>query len=208
MAIGNKSGQAGGAVPLLGESEIRQQSSAADALTITLASGVTSTAGGQGFVVRRWVAEGTSGGGVEPFAVEYDGVRGRRHIVALSSASTAITISASQSGALITVPGFTSGATITLPAMEAGLSYEFYVAGTVSSGIITISAATAGTLVVHNDAAANSIVFGKSGSASGTIIGGSVRLVSDGTKWYSIMQPAFTSAAPTSLTMTELAIVT
>lgn len=207
MTVGSKSGQAGESVSLQGESEIRQQSSAADALTITLASGVTSTAGGQGLVVRRFAPEGASGG-TEAFVVEYDGVRGRRHIVAMSSASSAITLSASDSGGFIVVPGFSSGATITLPAVAAGLSYELYMLGAPASGVVAVKAATTGTMVAFNDAAADTIVFGKAGGASGTTIGGSLRLHTDGTKWYSIMQPAFTSAAPTSATMTSFAIET
>lgn len=206
MTVGKKSGQAGGAVPLQGESEIRQQSSAADALTITLASGVTSTAGGQGLVVRRFAPEGTSGAYVEPFAVEYDGVRGRRHVVAISTAATGFSPAASQSGGMFIIGDCTAAPlTITLPAMDAGLWYEFYQGGAVAASGTLITAATAGTLVVFNDVAANSIQIG---GATGVTIGGSVRVITDGTKWYSIMQPAFTSAAPATATMTLMGILT
>ena len=134
--------------------------------------------------------------------------RGYREIVALSTRSSACTLSTADSGKLVLLGGWSSGLTLTLPAMEDGLNYELYCAGAPASGIYTISAATAGTLVVYGDAAANSITFGKSGTASGTVTGGGLRLVTDGTLWYSIMEPAFTSAAPTSATMTEYAIVT
>lgn len=134
--------------------------------------------------------------------------RGAREIVALSTGSTAFTLSTGDSGKMLIIGAYTSGVTITLPTMEDGLNYELYCGGAPTSGVYTISAATAGDLVVYGDAAANSILFGKAGAASGTNIGGGLRLVTDGSKWYSIMLPAFTSAAPTSATMTTYAIVT
>ena len=52
MTTGNKSGYAGGSVPLEGESEIRQASSGIDVLTISLNSGAGSTTAGKAFVVK------------------------------------------------------------------------------------------------------------------------------------------------------------
>jgi hypothetical protein len=106
---------------------------------------------------------------------------------------------------MIIVPGFTSGALLTLPAVGDGLNFEFYHVGGTASGVVTYAAAATGTIVCYGDAAADSITIGKATGAPA--IGGSVRFVCDGTYWYTIMQPAFSSAAPTSATMTEYAIV-
>jgi len=128
-----------------------------------------------------------------------------REVIALSSGSTAITVSTGWSGKMIIVPGFTSGALLTLPAVGDGLNFEFYHVGGTASGVVTYAAAATGTIVCYGDAAADSITIGKATGAPS--IGGSVRFVCDGTYWYTIMQPAFSSAAPTSATMTEYAIV-
>lgn len=137
--------------------------------------------------------------------------KGKCEIVALSTASTAVSISTADSGKLFilgefaTTSGGGGGPTITLPAVGDGLNYEFYVAGGLTSGAISFAAAATGTMVVYNDVAADSVNIGKATGAS--VIGGAVRFVSNGTKWYSIMEPAFTSAAPTTGTMTEFGFV-
>lgn len=134
---------------------------------------------------------------------------GQREIVAMSSGSTTpVVMKAAQSGSFIVIPAIASGVTVTLPAPAAGLNYEFYCAGgsATAAGFYTFKTPTTGTMVAYGDAAADSITIGKTSGAP--YIGGAVRFVSDGTLWYSIMEPAFTSAAPTSATMTEFSIQT
>lgn len=127
---------------------------------------------------------------------------GQKEIITLSSGSTApVVLKSDQSGAFVVIPGMTSGMTITLPAPAAGLEFEFYVKAATTSGVIKIAAPTTGTMVIKGDAAADALNIGKAAGAA--VIGGAIRFVSDGTLWYSIMEPAFSSAAPTSLTMTE-----
>ena len=131
--------------------------------------------------------------------------RGKCEVVALSTVSTAITLSTADSGKFLLLPAVTSGATITLPTMADGLHYEIYVKGALASGTYSFASATADTIVGYNDAALDSINIGKATGAG--VIGGSVRFISDGSKWYSVMRPAFTSAAPTTLTATEFGLV-
>lgn len=201
MAVGKLTGQPGNTVPLEGESEIRQTSSAVDLVTLTLASGATSTAAGKGLVVKRWGDYGSSAG-VAMFEVDYDGVYGRRKVTALTTASTAVDIASSQSGMFMLIPASASGWTITLPACAAGLWYEFYVTGAQSTAAaVKIKGASTGLMVFYADAAGDMITLGKASGAP--TIGGSLRVISDGALWYCITQPAFSSAAPTSLTMTE-----
>lgn len=202
MATGKQSGQSGNVAPVLGEFEIRQQSSATDLLTLSMAEGA-STGAGKAMVVKRWAEPGSSEG-VAMFEVGYDGVYGRRKVTTLSSASTGVTLASSQSGMFVVVPGMTSGLTVTLPAPEAGLWYELYVKANLTSGLITLKSASTGLVVAYGNAAADAIVIGKT---VGTEIGGSMRVHSDGTQWYSLFQPAVSSLAPTSATMTMMAIV-
>jgi hypothetical protein len=125
--------------------------------------------------------------------------------VAVSTASTGLTVAASQSGGFFVIGDCTAAPlTITLPAVAAGLWYEFYQGGAVTASGTIVKAATTGTMVAFNDAAADSIQIG---GATAVAIGGSLRVLSDGTKWYSIMQPGFTSAAPATATMTLFGIV-
>lgn len=202
-----QSGQLGNMAPLNGEFEIRQGSTAADAITISMASGASTTAGSALVVQRQGsTVVGSSIGGFPIFRAEYDGVWGLRKVYNLSTASTGITLAASQSGGFCISGDCTAGAqTITLPAMAAGLNYEVMVGGAVAASGLTIAAATAGTIVTYGDAAANSIEIGET---TGTAIGGSVRFISDGTKWYSITQPSLTSAAAATNTMTLYTITT
>lgn len=206
MTKGKDSGQSGNALPLVSTSArtMVQDSTTIDALTISLSSGVTDTAGGQGLVVRRNYYAGTSGG-TELFVAEYDGVRGYRHIETMSSASTAITLGASQSGTFFLL-NFTasSGFTVTLPAVAQGLWYEFFTQTPPNSGVTTIAAPTCGTMVRFNDTAADAIYFGTDAAASGTEIGMGCRVLSDGTKWLVIPEPALTSAALTTGTMSAI----
>lgn len=200
MSVGNKIGFPGEAVPLHGNSEIRQNSSATDVVTLTMASGATTTAAGYGLAILKSSAGTISSAAGTVFRVDYDGIQERRHIVTISTASTGYTPATSQSGAFFVIPGdWSSAMTITLPVMEAGLWYEFYVGGsTIVGSAATIAAATAGEIVTFNDVAADSVIMG----ATGTSVGGSIRFLSDGTKWYAIPQPAMTSAALATTNMT------
>jgi hypothetical protein len=210
MAVGTKTGGfPGNAIPLTGNSEIRQASSGTDVMTITLNSSVASTTGGRGLVVRQFDASQSTGGDV--FVTEYDGIRGRRHTVQIgTTTSTGYTVSASQSGAFFVIGNATAGADagwstkpllVTLPAQQAGLWYEFYCMGAMLSSGVTFQAAGASADIVYKGTVAqNKIHFGVASGVSA--IGGGLRFHSNGTKWYAFQEPGYTSAAPATATMT------
>lgn len=210
MTVGKDTGQMGNCLPLSGNAEIRQGSSAADGLTITLSSGVNSTSGGQGIVVRRNQTAGTSGG-TELFVTEYAGTRGYRKVKALTSAATSGVqrLSVDDAGSFLILPTVTttgsSDQSWTLPANEQGLWYEIYAPAAIATGVIRINAPSCGGMIVFDDSAADALAFNK---ASGAVtIGGSARFYSDGSKWHAISQASWTSGAPTSATMTSFNII-
>jgi len=210
MTIGRDTGQLGNALPLSGGGVIQQGSSSVDALTITMNSSVTSTASNALRVQR--TAEAGSSGGAELFVAEYDGVRGLRHIIALSSAAASGTqyLTPDMYGAFCILPAVTttgsSNQTWTLPPAEQGGFFEIYAPAALATGIVVFKAPSCGGMVVFDDSAADSFSLGKATGVE--IIGGSVRFHSDGSQWVVIPQPAFTSAAPTSATMTPFSIQT
>lgn len=201
-----RSGQLGNMAPLHGEFEIKQDSSSLPALTIMGATGGSTSAESILEIQRASISEFSSVGGVPVFRVEHDGVWGMRKVVVLASAG-AVTMGASLSGAFCVIPDNTAAAAeITLPAAAAGLWYEFYQAGgAAGSGTYIVGAAT-GLFVVYGDVAADGVNIG--GTATATPEGGSLRVICDGTKWYTVMQPALSSAAGATNTMTLYGIIT
>lgn len=88
------------------------------------------------------------------------------------------TVLATDNGTLFTTRGAVGAVNFTLPAIAKGLEYKFFVEADQS---LTITSATADTLVVFNDLAADTIAF----STSSEKIGGSftVRANDDASKW-------------------------
>lgn len=213
MAIGNETGQMGNTLPLSGGGLLQQGSSAEVGLTITINSSVTSTAMNALRIQRAPAAGAGSTGGTEVFTVEYNGVRGLRQTRKLSStvlSSADYNLPREYSGEFIIIPDMaTSGSSnviIRLPPVEQGLWFELYNEGTITTGTLQVLANSCGTAVVHNDSAADGLAFNKTTGVLG--VGGSIRCHSDGTKWIMLTQPAFTSAAPTSATMTSFGVIT
>lgn len=214
MTIGNETGQMGNTLPLSGGGLLQQGSSAEVGLTITINSSVTSTAM-NALRIQRAPANAAAGstGGTEVFTVEYNGVRGLRQTRKLSSAvlsSADYNLPREYSGEFIIIPDVaasgSSNVIIRLPPVEQGLWFELCNEGVITSGTLQVLANSCGTAVVHNDSAADGLAFNK---ATGAVaVGGSVRCHSDGTKWIMLTQPAFTSAAPTSATMTSFGVIT
>jgi hypothetical protein len=88
------------------------------------------------------------------------------------------TITTNDFGKMFTNRGDTDAITFTLPAVStapAGVIVWFYQIADFNMAI----AGTAGELVTHNDAAANSVTY----STAGDLIGTCIAAVSDGTSW-------------------------
>lgn len=88
------------------------------------------------------------------------------------------TVTAADNNAIFTNQGATAAVTFTLPTLAKGLRYKFFAEAAQDVHVVS---ATADTMVVFNDAAADSINI----NTSNEIIGGSVELVAnaDATKW-------------------------
>lgn len=97
------------------------------------------------------------------------------------SAKTAnYTVRESDNGTLFTNKGATGAVTFTLPATaKRGLEYTFYV---VADQNVTITAGTVGTLVVQDNAAADSLAI----NTADELIGTGIRVVGDGALWYAM----------------------
>jgi len=144
MPTGFQSGQAGNAVPLSGEAEIRNASSGTDVLTITGHSSMSTAA--DFLVLRGDILEGSSGSATERFSVGSSGQlrQYKRYARTESTASTAPTLGASQSGQVVTYAGFTSGPRVLLPAPVPGLTYTLIQGAAMASHALHVSA-TRGT---------------------------------------------------------------
>lgn len=123
MPTGFQSAQAGNALPLSGEAEMRLASSGLDGLTITGHSSMSTAA--NFLVLRAFDDAGATRADMERFVVGSSGeIRThQKSITALSTASTAPTLGASQSGGVFLAGGWTSGPRVLLPAPERGLNY-------------------------------------------------------------------------------------
>jgi len=133
MPTGFNSAQAGNAVPLSGETEMRMASSGTDALTIT---GHSSMSTGADFLVfRTYVPEGTTGAASEKFVVGSSGElrQFKYNVLNLTSGpnvgqwpttfSTAITLASTDSGKVFNFYGFASALHVHLPAPTPGMNF-------------------------------------------------------------------------------------
>lgn len=107
----------------------------------------------------------------------------------VSLTATTYTLKASQSGAFVHNAAMTAACTLTLPAISDGPFYFKIVQG--AGYGITVTAATADTIITFNDAAADSVVF----STSSELIGGHYEVFCDGT--YLFVLPILASEAQT-----------
>jgi hypothetical protein len=109
---------------------------------------------------------------------------GWRNVVARTSNYT---VKESDNGTLFTNRGASGGVNFTLPAVsKRGLRYGFFV---VADQDVTITAGTADTLIVFNDAAADSIAV----TGSGNRVGAFFEVIGDGTGWLVLYHPGQTS---------------
>jgi hypothetical protein len=111
------------------------------------------------------------------------------------------TVVASDTGKTFTNQGASAAITFTLPAIKAGLVFDFYSED--NDGVI-VTAATADTMVGHNDAAFDSVAL----TTTGRNIGGRLRVQAnaDATKWLVTMFPW--NIADDGSTITKAAITT
>lgn len=101
-------------------------------------------------------------------------------------------------GTIFTNRGAGGAVNFTLPtttAAGAGWWCEIF---NVAAQNVTITAGTADTMIVFNDATADSLAY----STSGQIIGSGARVVHDGTGWLVFLHPATTGGAQTTATAT------
>jgi hypothetical protein len=101
---------------------------------------------------------------------------GQREVVALTASTT---LTSYDSGKIFTNRGATGSITITLPVVNnetAGAELEVLV---IADQTVIVASSPADTLVIFNDAAADSIAL----QTSGEKIGGALRFVCDGTAW-------------------------
>ena len=118
----------------------------------------------------------TSGALTQYGASEISLSRTRRPSVTAKATSYAVT--AAETGSVFTTTGATGAVTFTLPLLSLGLEYWFM--NTVDQNMtVQPNAGELDTMVVFNDAGADSIAF----STAGEKIGGSIRVICDGTYW-------------------------
>ena len=144
MHRGFQSGQAGNAVPLSGEAEMRLASSGLDGLTITGHSSMSTAA--DFLVLRSFTSEASTGSGTEKFVIGSSGQlrTSKRYAVVDSTASTAPTLGASQSGQVHIYAGYPDGCRVLLPAPAPGLTYTVIQGSANDTAGIAVSA-TRGT---------------------------------------------------------------
>lgn len=106
------------------------------------------------------------------------------------------TITTDDEGALFTNRGASGAVNFTTPtAPPRGFWFEVHC---VAAQNVTVTAGTADTMILFNDATADSIAW----STAGEIIGSGARFTWDGTGWITQQYPASTSAAQTVATVT------
>jgi hypothetical protein len=105
------------------------------------------------------------------------------------------TVTAADNGTLFTTRGAAGAVNFTLPAIDRGLRYRFF---NEAGQNMTITAATADTMVVFNDLAADSIAF----STASELIGGSVEVIANDneTKWLVLVNLGAETQTPTIAT--------
>ena len=103
--------------------------------------------------------------------------------------TAARTLVAAESGSYIHNVGMTAAVTLTLPAISTGPFYFKIIQG--AGYAITVTAATADTIITFNDATADSVTF----STASEIIGGHFEVICDGTSLFVL--PILASEAQT-----------
>lgn len=116
---------------------------------------------------------------VPPFG---NGLTARAPIMLAKTAD--YTVVASDSGTIFHTTGATAAVNFTLPAISAGPFWFMFICGADQS--LTVTSATADTIVTFNDLAADSVAF----STSGEKIGGTVEVYCDGTTLFVLGRPA------------------
>lgn len=99
------------------------------------------------------------------------------------------TVTAADSGTIFHTAGATAAVNFTLPAISAGPFRFAFLVGADQN--LTVTAATADTIITFNDVAADSVAF----STSSEKIGGSIEVFCDGTYLYAL--PHLASEAQT-----------
>lgn len=108
--------------------------------------------------------------------------------------AAAYTVTTAESGTTFTTRGAAGNVNFTLPATPTtGTWFRFF---SVAAGTMTITAGTADTMVVFNDATADSIAF----STAAEIIGNGVEVLYDGTGWLTFVHLGAETATPTIAT--------
>ena len=155
MPTGFQSGQAGNAVPLSGEAELRIGSSGTDGLTVTGHSSMSTAA--DFLVLRTYVPEGTTGAASEKFVVGSSGELKlyQNAVLNLTSGananqwpttfSTAITLASTDSGKVFNFYGFASALTITLPVPTPGLNYTI-IQSSAHGAVLTVTSTLGGDI--------------------------------------------------------------
>jgi hypothetical protein len=99
----------------------------------------------------------------------------------VTAKTAAYTVLEADNNTLFTNKGDADAIVFTLPtAAERGLRYGFYVAADQS---LTVTAGTVDTMIVFNDAAADSVAF----STSGDKVGGMIEVIGDGALWMTML---------------------
>lgn len=111
------------------------------------------------------------------------------------------TVATTDNGTMFTNAGASAKIVFTLPAIQAGLEYTFY---SEDNDGLRITAATADTIVCHNDTAADSIDLATTGRNIGGVL--RIRANADGTRWLAI--PNIWNIADDGSTTTKFAINT
>lgn len=111
------------------------------------------------------------------------------------------TVVAGDNGTLFTNTGAAALINFTLPTIAKGLKFSFY---TTDNDGIKLTAATGDTLVVHNDAAADSIAFSTTGRSIGTRF--EVEANEDATLW--LVTPSIWNVADDGSTTSKATVVT
>ena len=106
-----------------------------------------------------------------------DSFNGFPYVLNVVAKTANYTVTTAENGTLFTNAGAAGAVTFTLPTVAKGLRYQFFAE---ADQTVTVAGAT-GTLVVFNDAAANSIAF----STASEKIGGGCEVIANaaGTKW-------------------------
>jgi hypothetical protein len=102
----------------------------------------------------------------------------------VAAKASAYTVVADDNGTLFTNAGAAAKVVFTLPAIKRGLSFSFY---SVDNDGINVTAATADTIITHNDTAADSIDVATTGRNIGAML--DVFANEDASRWLAAFRP-------------------